>query len=482
MAVPSVRNVGAVASGQGDITPTLPTYAENDILVWVVHSTNRTFNTEPPSGLTLCSNMPAGLGTADAAGACKLHVYWKRATASESAVTFDSNNTGGAQVGRCMSIQGCITSGDPWDVSANTSQSSASTSLSFPSVTTTVADCLIVLAAAFDRDAGTTANLPALTNANLSSITERMDNLITTNAGGGIGAATGEKASAGSTGTTTGTITSSIYLSWTGALKPPVGGPTQYDEINTYTGAGAVALARVVSYQKSFSPTGAGGAVLTKAATFARAYSYGGTAAVAFSKGLVYLLSKPYTGTGTGALARQTGFVRSYSYGGTGALGQVTKLVGKPRIFTGAGTPAIAKGVARAATFSGAAAVSFSKGLVSLISRAFSGTGAVTSTRVGILGVARTYAGTAVVALTKRIGKGLSYIGTGTGALTRRIGLVLDSVGTASVALTRTSVHSLSQAFTGIGTLAAQESFIPGSFSASVIRFRRTLYRYIRRR
>lgn len=218
MAIPTVRSVGTVSSGTGAVTPGAPAgTAANDILVLVVETANQNLPTNPPTGWTTCSNLPAGTGTAATATAVKLHVFWRRLTGAYTAVSI--GDSGNHTVSRIMAIQGCITSGDPWDVTAGY-QSTASTALSFPSVTTTDTDRLIVLAAAFDRDANTTANLPALTNGNLTSITERMDNLSSAGVGGGIGCATAGKATAGATGTTTGTITSSIYHTWTGALIP----------------------------------------------------------------------------------------------------------------------------------------------------------------------------------------------------------------------------------------------------------------------
>lgn len=393
MALPTVRAVGAVDSTQGNITPAMPTHDTDDILVWVVHSTNRTFTTDPPTGLTAISDISAGLGTTDAAGAVKLHIYWKRATsASESAVTFAGAN-GGAQVGRCMSIQGCVTSGDPWDDTNYTEQASASTSLVFPEVTTTGIDRLIVLAAAFDRDAGSTTNLPTLTNSNLASITERMDNLISTNAGGGIGCATADKASSGATGTTTGTITSSIYISWTGALKPA---STTNDYSHTASGgfdfagaanlvlgavfpaSGGIVFAGAASTSKGSNYATSGGAVFAGAATSFRGFNqapsggivFAGDATLAFTHAFAAIADGGITFAGEASYAYEGPGATDFPYTASGGIvfaGQAAAKIGAVHVATGgivlsgsaiiAFTQAYAYNASGGITYSGAANV-----------------------------------------------------------------------------------------------------------------------------
>lgn len=90
------------------------------------------------------------------------------------------------------------------DVSAGTTQS-ATTSFSFPGVTTTKPNCLIAHFVANDRDAASTSNLSSITNANLTDLTKQFDQTVSTGQGGGLALITGVKASAGATGNTTAT-------------------------------------------------------------------------------------------------------------------------------------------------------------------------------------------------------------------------------------------------------------------------------------
>jgi hypothetical protein len=71
-----------------------------------------------------------------------------------------------------------------------------------------------------DAGPGTT-NFSAWTNANLTSLTERTDNTVDNGNGGGLGIATGVKATAGAYGNTAVTLASSAYKGMMSiAIKP----------------------------------------------------------------------------------------------------------------------------------------------------------------------------------------------------------------------------------------------------------------------
>jgi hypothetical protein len=128
---------------------------------------------------------------------------------------------------RIFTFRGCIATGDPWDDIQAASKDPASTTTTFPSVTTTVADCLIALIASHDLDSQAGNSIwSGFTNANLSDLTLRLDVSTDLGNGGGICLTTGGKASAGVTGTTTATCVSSVNGALTIALKPPVTGDT----------------------------------------------------------------------------------------------------------------------------------------------------------------------------------------------------------------------------------------------------------------
>jgi hypothetical protein len=120
--------------------------------------------------------------------------------------------------GRILTFRGVVASGNPWDVTAGGVKATASTTTTFGTVTTTAGNELIVLAASRDNDSAAAAW--SASNANLLSLTERSDGGTTSGNGGGIGVATGIKATAGSVGSSTATVTSSVDGHMTIALKP----------------------------------------------------------------------------------------------------------------------------------------------------------------------------------------------------------------------------------------------------------------------
>ena len=197
---PVYQNTGAFASGQTGITPGLPTSTvEGDFLLLLVESANEAIAT--PSGWTEAPNSPQFTGGTAVAGGVRLGVFYQFAPASPSAPSIA--DTGNHTTGQIFRFTGV----DPdsihtIDASAGTSQA-ANTTFTLPSVTTTRDNCIIALCVANDRDIASTTNLSSWTNANLTDLTERADQTVTTQTGGGIGFATGFKASAGSIGTTT---------------------------------------------------------------------------------------------------------------------------------------------------------------------------------------------------------------------------------------------------------------------------------------
>lgn len=217
---PSVRNVATGTGSLNAITPNMPTHQANDILIAVCHTANQDFPNSP-AGWSLAPNVPApGIGTAGAAGGVKLFVYWTRATsAAQTAPLF--GDSGDYQYIRIMSVQDVITTGDPWDVGANNRQTANTTAVEYPTITTTVANTMIIWAGAWDRDEANTNIQGTLTNANTVNQTERMDNITTTGTGGGVTCVTAEANTARNIGTATTTVSpATFHQLWTGALKP----------------------------------------------------------------------------------------------------------------------------------------------------------------------------------------------------------------------------------------------------------------------
>lgn len=226
MAAPSIRAAGTVATGSGNVTPGIPAGSTtNDIMLLYVHSSNQTI-TGPGSGWVEVPDSPQGTGTAAAAGSVRLAVFWKRHTGSESNPTI--TDTGDHTFAVIISVQGCVTSGDPWDVTAGGVDSSA-TSLPAPADdTTTVSDTFVLFAWAHARDSNT-ANLSGSTGStNLDGgiTATHTDSSVNTGTGGGFIIQSGVKNSPGSLAGSYQILlaASSKTGKHTIALKPPVTG------------------------------------------------------------------------------------------------------------------------------------------------------------------------------------------------------------------------------------------------------------------
>jgi hypothetical protein len=132
------------------------------------------------------------------------------------------NDSGDHQIAQIITFRGVTNTGNPFDVTVGNVASSASTSVSIPGTTTTVANTLVVAIVA-NATSTTTAQTSGWANSSLSSVTERADTNNTVGFGGGFGVATGVKAAAGAYNTTTATLaTSSRQGRMSIALPPPV--------------------------------------------------------------------------------------------------------------------------------------------------------------------------------------------------------------------------------------------------------------------
>jgi hypothetical protein len=202
MAAPTFVAVGTWVTGTGNVIPGIPSgTTTDDILILAVNSYSGDAAVSAPSGYASVTNSPSS--TSDP----ELAVFWKRAGGSESAPTV--TDVGEHLGARLFCFRGCIGSGNPWDITAAGNSSTFDSSVTFPSVTTTVSDTLIL-----NVHAGSIAGtgMSGYTNANLTSITERGDSATLVDLGGGssvwvsVTLATGIKTTTGSTGSTTATV------------------------------------------------------------------------------------------------------------------------------------------------------------------------------------------------------------------------------------------------------------------------------------
>jgi hypothetical protein len=118
-------------------------------------------------------------------------------------------------------VRGCENYGNPWDVYATTAKTAASTTMTAPSVTTTVDRCFIVSTAAVALDSAG-GRFSSESASGYYSLREYVDIGTTDNAGGVIGVWGGIMEVAGATGTMTATISSSVDNAVSVvAFKPP---------------------------------------------------------------------------------------------------------------------------------------------------------------------------------------------------------------------------------------------------------------------
>ncbi len=202
MALPTYQAAGTLVATQTSGAVSWPTHAADDIGVLIIEY-DPNGGTDPTglSGWTEFTGSPIKTGTSPATS-CALSVWWRRATSSsEGSITVP--DCGNHFVARIVTIRGCITSGNPFDVvSSGAFSGTEDTSQSIPGATTTVADCLVLLLCANGGNF-TTNSWSSLTNADLSSLTDQASVHDTIGNGGGFLVATGVKSSAGSYGTTT---------------------------------------------------------------------------------------------------------------------------------------------------------------------------------------------------------------------------------------------------------------------------------------
>lgn len=168
MAAPTVLTpVGVASMATTSITPALPavTFQTGDLIVGVGESV-ADFPTAASNGFAHVTGSPVVQDTNT-----RLTLIWRRWTAGLTAHAW--GNTGNHAIGAYIAIRGCKTTGNPWNVAAPGVDATSDNSALWPGHTpgTTVDDCLVLEIGAWSDDFAT----GALTNASLTSITERID-------------------------------------------------------------------------------------------------------------------------------------------------------------------------------------------------------------------------------------------------------------------------------------------------------------------
>ena len=194
---PSIRSVGTAVSGSGSITVSPGTHEAGDVQLLVVAYDN-TSKAAPSGWFNLTQ-----YNISDEYLSC----YLRRCTSS-SMSNATVSDTGDYNYGVIITIKDVQDFGDFIHKFEIGSKTSASTSFSCPSITTTKDKCLVINIVSRTNDSAS-ASFSNWTNSNLSNLTEIFDGGTTTGDGGGIGMAVGELVTAGSSGQTTGSLSSS---------------------------------------------------------------------------------------------------------------------------------------------------------------------------------------------------------------------------------------------------------------------------------
>lgn len=199
---PSVRGVGASQSSTASITHTIGGTSgisePGDLILIFLESANQAFTAPVGGGYTQLASSPQSQGTAGAANAVRLTIFYKIADGTET--TYVTGDSGDHNTVCSLVLEG-VDRQNPINATAGNTQA-ATTAVSCPTVTTDRPECLMILAMASDRDANSTANWSTPVNANLANFVERIDQTFNTGQGGGLGIYTAQKGTAGATGAT----------------------------------------------------------------------------------------------------------------------------------------------------------------------------------------------------------------------------------------------------------------------------------------
>lgn len=228
---PVFQAAGAASGGAGAVTPAWPTHEVSDVGLLICESAGAETPAAPAGWTAVTNGIQA---TGDATTGTTLSVFWARATSAAMA-TPTVADVGNHLFCQILTYRGVVTSGNPWDVTAGGVKSTASTAFSATGVTTTTNNTLIVQAVSRENDAGG-AGFSAQANGNLTALAERADGGTSFGNGGGIAVTDGVLATAGATGTTTGTVTNSVNAFVTIALLPEGAGPKLGVPVGTLAG------------------------------------------------------------------------------------------------------------------------------------------------------------------------------------------------------------------------------------------------------
>jgi hypothetical protein len=224
--MPTVYAVGIAANSTGAaITPGIPTGTDTDDVLILLHEMDPVLNAAALGAVTGYADVNLSPSSQTAGLPTRLTVRWHRATGPESG-TITCPAVTNHHIARIIGVRGVVTTGNPWNQTA-ASVAASSGFVSIDGLTTTLADCLILAAVTTGQDTASTTNVGTWANTGLANVLERVDNWTSNGTGGGIGAATGEKAAAGTVPATTATlVTANTQARFCMALPGAVAAPT----------------------------------------------------------------------------------------------------------------------------------------------------------------------------------------------------------------------------------------------------------------
>lgn len=199
---PRLRSVGAAAAGLGAITPVMPHHAKDTVALLVI--TTKGEEAEPTLSTTAGFARIGSFVDTTATVGVRVTLFWVRCA---SAANGDPTVADGGdhQHAVIVCFDGCIPTGNPWNVFTgnDTTVSGSSTSVVIPGPTTTVDQTMLVLVVGSGAD----RSADGWANANLvSGPWERFDALTTLGNDSSIAIATGVKRTAGGVTNTTATL------------------------------------------------------------------------------------------------------------------------------------------------------------------------------------------------------------------------------------------------------------------------------------
>jgi len=212
------RAIGNQSAGAASQAVAWPVHVAGDLGILVIETGGEGTTLTPPAGWLAVTGSPV-TDVASAAGS-KLQV-WYRFAASAAEANVNTGDSGDHQVARIVTFRG-VDPTTPFDATPVTGvKTTASTTVTWDSITTVTNGALIVLIATRPDDTTSVTTFGAVTNANLTNITERGEGGSNAGHGGGFVIVTGTKATAGATGTSTCTTTVSVTnAEITIALRP----------------------------------------------------------------------------------------------------------------------------------------------------------------------------------------------------------------------------------------------------------------------